>query len=159
MKQNHPFVIRYPRGLVSLPERFRELPFIEITPTWTYLRKGEKIALISYGPSLDLLIQANEELKLNASIINARFIKPIDVNMLKDICKNYTHIFVYEENTNMGSLYPQILKYMTQNNHHLKTTSMSITDTIVEHGHYKDILKILHMDLESIKEHLKKFYL
>ena len=158
MKQNHPFVIRYPRGLVSLPERFRELPFIEITPTWTYLRKGEKIALISYGPSLDLLIQANEELKLNASIINARFIKPIDVNMLKDICKNYTHIFVYEENTNMGSLYPQILKYMTQNNHHLKTTSMSITDTIVEHGHYKDILKILHMDLESIKEHLKKFY-
>lgn len=159
MKQNHPFVIRYPRGLVSVPDGFKESSFNEVSLTWTYLKKGSNIALISYGPSLDLLIKANDDLKLNASIINARFIKPMDEIMLKEICESHTHLFVYEENTNTGSLYPHILKFMQLNNYHLKTASMSITDTIVEHGHYKDILKILNMDLHAIKEQIQSFYL
>jgi 1-deoxy-D-xylulose-5-phosphate synthase len=157
MKQKSPFVMRYPRGTVLFDKAEERIEFEEITPTWTYLKKGSKVNLISYGPSLDLLIQANDNLKLDASIINARFIKPIDEEMLHEICKNNQPIFVYEECSNVGSLYPQVLKFMAKHQYHNRITEMSVTDQIVEHGHYKDILKILHMDLDSVEENIKAF--
>ena len=157
MKQKSPFVMRYPRGTVLFDKAEERIEFEAITPTWTYLKKGSKVNLISYGPSLDLLIQANENLKLDASIINARFIKPIDEEMLHALCQSNLPIFVYEECSNIGSLYPQILKFMAKHQYHNRITEMSITDQIVEHGHYKDILKILHMDLDSVEENIKAF--
>ena len=157
MMQSHPFVMRYPRGTVLFDKAEEKVEFEEITPTWTYLKKGSNINLISYGPSLDLLIQASDNLKLDASIINARFIKPMDENMLHEICKTNQPIFVYEECSNTGSLYPQILKFMAKHHYHNRITEMSITDQVVEHGHYKDILKMLQMDLESIEKHIKGF--
>ncbi|TNF06706.1 MAG: 1-deoxy-D-xylulose-5-phosphate synthase [Bacillota bacterium] len=157
MKQHNPFVIRYPRGLVSVKNDLLNRDIRDIEPTWTYLRKSDKVALISYGPSLDLLLRANDHLSLNASVINARFIKPIDEKMLKEILDCHTHIFVYEEAANTGSLYPQILSFMAKHQYQNKITSMSITNKVVEHGHYKDILKILEMDQESIEKAIKEF--
>jgi 1-deoxy-D-xylulose-5-phosphate synthase len=157
MKQKNPYVVRYPRGTVLFDKIVDQISFEEITPTWTYMKKGEEINLISYGPSLDLLIQVDQNLSLNASIINARFIKPIDENMLHQICMTGKPIFVYEECSNIGSLYPQILKFMAKHEYKNKIMEMSITDQVVEHGHYKDILKLLHMDLISIEENIKEF--
>ncbi len=128
-----------------------------LSKTWTYLNKGTGINLISYGPSLDLLIQANQHLELDASIINARFIKPIDEDMLHLICKSGQPIFVYEECSNIGSLYPQIFKFLAKHEYKNRIKEMSITDQVVEHGHYKDILKMHHMDLDSIEETIKDF--
>jgi len=157
MKQNSPYVMRYPRGTVLFDKLDQRIEFEEITPTWTYLKKGTSSHLISYGPSLDLLLQASDNLNLDATVINARFIKPIDEEMLHEICKSNLPIFVYEECSNIGSLYPQILKFMAKHNYHNRITEMSITDQIVEHGHYKDILKILHMDLTSVEDNIKAF--
>ncbi|MDO9629677.1 MAG: transketolase C-terminal domain-containing protein, partial [Acholeplasmataceae bacterium] len=157
MKQKSPFVIRYPRGTVLFNKDEELISFEEISPTWTYLKKGTKINMISYGPSLDLLIQAASDLSLDASIINARFIKPIDIDMLHEICQTNQPIFVYEECSNAGSLYPQILKFMAKHEYKNRILEMSITDQVVEHGHYKDILKHLKMDLDSVKISLKEF--
>ena len=157
MKQSNPLVIRYPRGTVLFNKEEEKIKFEEITPTWTYLKKGAGINLISYGPSLDLLMLANNELSLDASIINARFIKPIDEEMLHDLCKSGKPLFVYEECSNIGSLYPQILKFMAKHEYKNRIKDMSITDQVVEHGHYKDILKLHHMDLDSVKEEILEF--
>ena len=157
MKQQNPFVIRYPRGLVQIKDDPIMHVFEDINPTWTYLNKGQRVACIGYGPSLDLLIKATESLKLNATIVNARFIKPMDTKTLDDVLKNHDYILVYEEAANTGSLYPQILNYMAMNNYKNNITSMSITDQVVEHGHYKDILSILKMDEKAIIERLKTF--
>lgn len=155
MKQTHPFVIRYPRGVVQF-DRNQKVEFHEITPTWTYLKKGkDPMVLISYGPSLDLLIEALEKADVDGTVVNARFIKPIDEAMLKDILSKDVKILVYEEASNVGGLYPQILKYMAKHNHHQKIIEMSITDQIVEHGHYKDMLEACQMDVSSIVKNIK----
>ncbi|MBU1142149.1 MAG: hypothetical protein KKH92_00730, partial [Firmicutes bacterium] len=88
---------------------------------------------------------------------NARFIKPIDEEFLHELCKTGKPLFVYEECSNVGSLYPQILKFMAKHDYKNRIQDMSITDQVVEHGHYKDILKSHHMDLDSIEETLKEF--
>ena len=157
MKQKNPFVIRYPRGLVQIKEDPINHVFEAIEPTWTYLQKGQNIAMIGYGPSLDLLRKACQTMGLDATIVNARFIKPMDLKTLDDVIQSHDYIFVYEEASNAGSLYPQILKYMAEHQYKNAITSMSITDQVVEHGHYKDILTILKMDEHAIIERLKSF--
>jgi 1-deoxy-D-xylulose-5-phosphate synthase len=157
MKQKHPFVIRYPRGLVKANGHEDLIIDEDLKPTWTKLETGTKLAMISYGPSLDLLIKVNTEHHLNATIINARFIKPIDEIMLKEVLDEHDTLFVYEEAVNTGALYPQILKFMAKHEYKNKMIEMSITDQIVEHGHYKDMLKKLKMDDEAIVERLKSF--
>ena len=157
MKQKHPFVIRYPRGLVKANGHEDLIIDEDLKPTWTKLATGTKLAMISYGPSLDLLIKVNTEHHLNATIINARFIKPIDEMMLKEVLDEHDTLFVYEEAVNTGALYPQILKFMAKHEYKNKMIEMSITDQVVEHGHYKDILQKLKMDEETIIERLKSF--
>ena len=154
--QKHPFVMRYPRGSVLFDKEKDDVTFDLIKPTWVKQSDGRKITLISYGPSLDLMHKAKDELGIDATIINARFIKPIDEEMLHTIFKQDTPVLVYEEVANTGSLYPQILSFMAKHNYHHKITSMSITDVIVDHGHYQDMLKALHMDLESVKDVIKE---
>lgn len=153
--QKSPFVMRYPRGTVLFNPETDHISFETIEPTWTKLREGNKVNIISYGPSLDLLIRAANEMNISANIINARFIKPIDETMLHEIMKNDLPVLVYEEAANTGSLYPQILSFMAKYHYINRITSMSITDRIVDHGHYQDMLKELHMDLESVKHILK----
>jgi 1-deoxy-D-xylulose-5-phosphate synthase len=157
MLQNKPFVIRYPRGTVLYDKEKDIIEFTEIKPVWKILEKGTGLQMISYGPSLDLLKHVNEELKLNAQIVNARFIKPMDEKMLHAVCKTNDPIFVYEELANTGSLYPQILKFMATHGYQNKITSMSITDQVVEHGHYKDMLAQYQMDQKAIIKHIKEF--
>lgn len=153
--QNKPFVMRYPRGTVLFNPEKESISFEKIDATWTKLREGNQLNLISYGPSLDLLIRASDELHISANIINARFIKPIDEKMLHDIMKTNNSVLVYEEAANTGSLYPQILAFMAKHNYKNKVTSMSVTDKVVDHGNYQDMLKELHMDLESLKAVIK----
>jgi 1-deoxy-D-xylulose-5-phosphate synthase len=127
-----------------------------IKPTWVSLKEGQDIHLISYGPSLDLLMRASDELNINSHIINARFIKPVDEEMLHQVMKTGKPVLVYEEAANTGSLYPQILSFMAKHHYTNRIKEMSITDKIVDHGYYQDMLKELHMDLESVKEAIKE---
>ena len=154
--QKHPFVMRYPRGSVLFDKEKDQVTFDIIKPTWVKQSEGQEVTLISYGPSLDLMHQAKDELQLSACIVNARFIKPLDEDMLHDVLKLNTPVLVYEEVANTGSLYPQILSFMAKHGYHNKMTSMSITDIIVDHGHYHDMLQSLHMDLESVKARIKE---
>lgn len=155
-KQQQPFVIRYPRGLVNFQKGIDAIDYRDISPSWTIFKKGSDVNIIGYGPSLDLLKQASLEAKCDASIYNARFIKPIDTDMLHTIMQTGKPVLVYEEASNAGSLYPHILKFMAKHQYHNRIIDMSITERIVDHGHYKDILKEEHMDIDSIKKALKE---
>lgn len=154
--QKHPFVMRYPRGTVIFDKDKDTITFDPIQPTWVSMTQGDRVHLISYGSSLDLLKRSAEELDISFHLVNARFIKPIDQNKLHEIMKTGKPVLVYEEVSNAGSLYPQILKFMAEHHYHNPIRSMSITDRIVDHGHYQDMLKETNMDLDSIKKEIKE---
>jgi len=156
MKQQNPFVIRYPRGSVSFDLTHDSISFEEIKPTWTIMENGNELVIISYGPSLDLLKSTVQSMGISATIVNARFIKPIDEVMCHHIMQTGLPVLVYEELANTGSLYPQILKFMASYSYHNRITSMSITDRVVEHGHYDDVLSELGMDAQGIKATIEK---
>jgi 1-deoxy-D-xylulose-5-phosphate synthase len=156
MKQKNPFVIRYPRGLSGFDKETEKIEFEAIEPTWHVLSQGKEIHAIAYGPNLNLILEAKEKSGIDANVINARFIKPMDEHMLHTICKTNAPILVYEEQTNTGALYPQILVFMAKFGYKNPITSMSITEQIVEHGKYKDVLKKVSLDTDSIIQKMKE---
>lgn len=153
--QKHPMVVRYPRGYVDFNNQKEVIKFEKITPSWTILEEGAGPILISYGPSLNLLKIANKEMKAQAKIVNARFIKPIDEQMLDALCQSKQPILVYEEANSQGGLYPQILAYMAKKGYQSKIIAMNLTDKIVTFGQHEDILKAYDMDVDSIIKNIK----
>ena len=154
--QDKPFVIRYPRAETMFDKQ--NLPkFEDIKPLWTTVQKGEEIALISYGPGVSLMEEVAKELGLNGTIINARFIKPMDLETLDEVLKTHKKLLVYEEAYGSGSLYPQILKYMAKMQYKNDIRGMSVEE-IIHHGTRLDNQRDAQLTKEDVIKAIKGFY-
>lgn len=151
--QNGPFVIRYPRGKTHTMD-IRNVD--EIRPSWELFHKGTKGYIIAYGPSVirlkDLVIQEN----LSFSVVNARYINPMDERMLEDILKTGEAIYVYEETHGSGTLYHHILEYMADHQYHNVIKARNTKDLIIHHGTIDDNMKDANMDDDALLEDLKR---
>ncbi len=145
------FFLRYPRGSASTigldNHQFKK---IEIG-TWTKERDGNDFIMITYGPSVAYLMDICDRNALNASIINARFIKPIDEDMLQRLFLERKPIIVFEETIRISGLNSAILEYAQKNHENTDNIySFAINDEFVEQGDKTLIYKDLHLDEESI---------
>lgn len=150
--QSGPFAIRYPRGNgygVSLSDDKQLLKI----GSWESLQPGDEITLISYGPTVHTLIEAAQMLKdkgISARVINARFIKPMDLDMLHDIGATQKPVIVAEEGMLNGGLGSQIATFLIEHGYHNPIKRIGIDDEYIEHGNVDRILEDLHLSSESI---------
>ncbi|UXU53931.1 1-deoxy-D-xylulose-5-phosphate synthase [Staphylococcus agnetis] len=150
--QSGPFAIRYPRGNgygVSLSDDKQLLKI----GSWESLQPGDEITLISYGPTVHTLIEAAQMLKdkgISAQVINARFIKPMDLDMLHDIGASQKPVIVAEEGMLNGGLGSQIATFLIEHGYHNQIKRIGIDDEYIEHGNVDRILEDLHLSSESI---------
>lgn len=150
--QENPFVIRYPRGEVDVVDFICE----PIKPSWEIMRKG-KIAVISYGPFLNEIEKKILKEKLDISLINARYIRPIDEKVLKEIAQNNKTIIVYEQTHASGSLYQSILDFLNRNNYNNKVISMSAYNQVINHGTIEDNLDDANLNLNTLLKTIKEY--
>ena len=154
-KQNKPFCIRYERGVLEYKQT--EFQPIEVG-TWDYIQKDSKNknTLISYGTDVKKLSELlkNE----NVNIINARFIKPIDKNILKELAETNQKIYVYESNIKTNSLGTNILEYFNYLQAENKIKITGIDNTFVEHGQVSELKKIVNLDFDYIIKDMKDFF-
>ena len=154
-KQEKPFCIRYERGNLA----YEKTEFKEIkVGTWEYLRKidGCTNTVISYGTDVAKLSEMLKDENIN--IVNARYIKPIDKAVLKELAKDNHKIYVYESNIKTNSLGTNILEYF---NHLEATNKVRITgidNAFVEHGKINELKKIVNLDLETVVQEIKEFF-
>ena len=85
------------------------------------------------------------------TLVNARFVKPIDVDMLDYIAKEHKAVVTLEEQVYNGS-YGQAVAayYMRKGCQNLTVKNIAIEDMFVEHGEVEDLRKLLHMDAQSV---------
>ncbi len=149
--------IRYPRGNTIMGDINRHVfENLEIG-SWTKEREGTELIFITYGPSVFYLMDLCENNQLNATIINARFIKPLDQDMLEELLKTQKPIIVFEEVVKIGGLNSAILEYAQSkglNTHHIY--SLAIDDQFVEQGDRTLIYQDLKLDEASILSFIKK---
>lgn len=153
-----PIAIRYPRG--------RGLG-VELKPAEALaygkgeiLREGMDIAIIAIGKMVNEALKAAmilEKSGINPAVINARFAKPIDTELLDDICKRYDYILTVEDGQVLGGFGSAVMDYVGQNYRNINVKLHGINDEIIEHGTQEELLHDLKLDAEGIAEVVTEF--
>ena len=153
LNTNSPFAIRYPK--ISLKYDFNKGSILDIG-SWEELVKGNDITIISYGDFVSRSINISSSLKekgINASVINARFIKPIDYKLFNKLMDKNKPIFVYEESIDSSSLGAYLsqesMKYPEFNN---KIYTFGIPDEYINIGTRDELIKDLNLDEQSVEK-------
>ncbi len=150
---NGPIAIRYPRGKAKF-EKVSEYENVEIGK-WEIIKEGSNKVIISYGPNVVNVQDYAVENNVDIGIVNARFINPIDKDMLKDICNKYQDIYVYEEVISNNNLYSDIIKYVYENRLDVNVHSICLPDEYIEQGECMSILEKYGLDVKSVFEKLE----
>lgn len=131
-----PMAIRYPRGNAPLLDDSKNSERLKIG-SWNVERNGDDLTIISYGPTVSLVTEVADELlkeDIHINIINARFIKPMDYEMLHSLGKASKPILTVEEAMLTGGLGSQIATFMKDNDYHNIMRRIGINDIYIEHG-------------------------
>ena len=149
-KLNKICFIRYPRGyasnLKSTTVKFGES--VEI-------KKGEKLVFLCFGPLMGNVIPIAE--KYNYAVINMRFSKPIDQEIILAAAKKYKYIVTIEDNTIAGGAGSSVLELLSKNNIQIKTLVLGYSDEFSDHGSQEEIHKNLNLDTQSIENKIVNF--
>ena len=143
-KTNAPFCIRYSKE----KQEYQDTKYKKIKiGSWEILKEGTDAYIITYGEFIKEAEKIVANTKYNIGIINARFIKPIDEQMMDKI---NIPIFVYEESTEIGSLGSYL-----KTKYDKDITAFGISDNFVKQGSRQEVLKELNLDSETIKKKIE----
>ncbi|PTF96688.1 1-deoxy-D-xylulose-5-phosphate synthase, partial [Staphylococcus chromogenes] len=131
-----PFAIRYPRGNGYGVPLNKKKSLIELG-TWEQLSTGQDVTLISYGPTVHTIIEAAELLTkedISATVLNARFIKPMDIKKLHEVGRSNQPVLIAEEGMLNGGLGSQIATFFMEHGYTNLIKRIGIEDEYIEHG-------------------------
>ena len=149
-----PSVVRYPRGNGTGQELPQINETIEIGQAVTkHLGKG--IALLSFGPILAEVMKVGEE--LGATVIDMRFIKPLDINLLKKIAQSHHTLVTIEDNAIAGGAGSAVNEYILNNGLSVKVLNIGLPDQFIKHGTQEEIHQELGLDYQGIINKVSAF--
>jgi 1-deoxy-D-xylulose-5-phosphate synthase len=161
-KINKPFAIRYPKANTNDFDINREPALLNIG-TWEYLieRDNAEIAILATGSMVSMVLESKEyiqeQIGVDFNLVNCRFIKPLDINILNDIAKKeITHIVTIEEGSIIGGLGSMINEHF--NNMVINIKTMGIPDKYIEHGSRGELLKEVGLDRQGLVDTIKAMY-
>lgn len=150
---NGPLAIRYPRGeAYSGFEQFKE-PIVYGKAEILY--EEMDIALLAVGNMVKVAAKVREELKeqgYRVSLINARFLRPFDQQMLDGLGEHHKLLVTLEENVLNGGFGENVLQYMNQSASPVKVLNIAIPNIYVEHGNVEILQQEVGLDSEKIKQ-------
>lgn len=143
LSQEHPFFMRYPRGTCADPELPLAAP-LEVGKG-ELLRDGTDATLVGYGPMVYVAMQAAEKLAedgIEAAVVNPRFCKPLDVELLVTCAEKTGLLVTIEEHQLMGGFGSAVLEaFAAYGKHAEKVLPMGIPDRLIEHAARNECLE------------------
>ncbi|MGN1358433.1 MAG: 1-deoxy-D-xylulose-5-phosphate synthase [Bacilli bacterium] len=152
-----PFAIRYSKDRLEYQkDNYQIIPI----GSWETITEGKDAVLITYGQLISNAKIIKEQLKddIDLSIINARYLKPIDEKFFLELLNNYKYIFIYEEQTYINSLGSYLVNYANEHSYHGNIKIFAIPDKYIEQGKKEEVLKRLQLDPESITKKIKEIW-
>lgn len=154
-----PIALRYPRGSalgVEMNEGFTELQIGKAEK----LIEGEDCVMLAVGSMVDYALKAATKLSVegyNCKVINMRFIKPLDEEILEEVAKKFEKIITLEENTLVGGFGSAVLEYFADKNYKNDILRIGLPDHFIDHGTQKELHKEIGIDPDGIVESVKVF--
>ncbi len=153
-----PFAIRYPRNFGVLESWKHDLHNLEIGIGREVIT-GEDIVIVSLGHAGNNAIKASVELTeegINAGVVDMRFLKPIDEDLLHKIFKKYTYIITLEDGIINGGLGSAVMKFKNEYGYSGQVVPLGIPDEFILHGSIAELQKYCGFDPEGIKSTVRK---
>jgi 1-deoxy-D-xylulose-5-phosphate synthase len=158
---NLPFAIRYPRGNGVMTDWKKPLKKLEIGKA-EILRQGKDVAILAIGHVGNFAKDAAERLSrenIEATVVNMRFLKPVDEELLHSIMKSNKNIVTVENGTVVGGLGSLIAEFAQLNGYDINLKILGVPDRFIEHGTPEELFAQCGFDSDgichSIKELLK----
>ena len=148
---NSPSAVRYPRGTGTGATISDGLETVEIGKG-IIRREGEKIAIIAFGSMVAPSLTAAD--KLNATVADMRFVKPIDEELIVRLARSHDYIVTAEENAEQGGAGSAVLEVLAKHGICKPVLLLGVEDKVTEHGDPKKLLDDLGLSAEAIEKRI-----
>ena len=158
IRQKSPVAIRYPRGEAYTGLEDYRAP-IEMGKA-EILEKGKEIAILAVGNMVRTAVQVTENLRncgYEPTLVNMRFVKPLDMDLLEILREDHSLIVTMEENVKSGGFGEQVMTYYGSRLHSPSVRIVAIEDKFVPHGSVEDLMHQQQMDSASVTERILRW--
>ena len=148
-----PAAVRYPRGnAIGV-----ELTPLEMLPIGKsrLIREGQKIAILNFGTLLPSALEAAE--KLNATVVDMRFVKPIDIEMINVLAQTHDYLVTLEENAIQGGAGSAVSEVQNSSGKSTALLQLGLPDYFIPQATQQEALKDLGLDSKGIEEKILNF--
>ena len=148
-----PAAVRYPRGnAIGV-----ELTPLEILPIGKsrLIREGQKIAILNFGTLLPSALEAAG--KLNATVVDMRFVKPIDIEMINVLAQTHDYLVTLEENAIQGGAGSAVAEVLNSSGKSTALLQLGLPDYFIPQATQQEALKDLGLDSKGIEEKILNF--
>ena len=145
--QNHPVAVRYPRGAgagVAVQGGLQALPFGKAE----LRRQGKGVAILAFGTLLYPALEAAEQ--LNATVVNMRWVKPLDTTLLLQVAQEHSALVTVEEGAIMGGAGSAVGEALQAAGLLKPLLQLGLPDRFIEHGDPAKLLALLGLDAAGI---------
>ena len=159
LAENGPYIIRYPRGYGEGTD-WKNHSFTAIEAgKGEVLTNGNGIAVICAGPFSNRAAKAagqiKEEKGWNPSIYNIRYIKPLDTELIDEICKEHKVIITVEDGTVLGGLHGAVAEYVSEHHQSVKIVPVGIPDRYISQGTQEELREECSLTVSEIRKVVK----
>ena len=150
--QNHPSAVRYPRGAgvgATPSKELRTVPFgkAELRRK-SSAASGQRIAILAFGTLFYPALEVGEQ--LNATVANMRFVKPLDVELLKTLAQDHDYFVTIEDGVIQGGAGSTCLEALAAMGLNRPLLQLGLPDSFIEHGDYKLLMANCGLNAEGI---------
>ena len=148
-----PIAIRYPRGSAHQGLREYQVP-VEYGRS-EIIRKGKKIAVLGVGSMIPSCMEICKGLKddgYDPTFVNARFVKPLDVDLLDELAKDHSLFVTVEENVKSGGYGEHVSAYMEACHPEIRVLSAAVWDRFVPQGNVESLRSRIGLGVEDIRQ-------
>ncbi|HEX5785915.1 MAG TPA: transketolase C-terminal domain-containing protein, partial [Burkholderiaceae bacterium] len=153
-QQNQPVAVRYPRGTgpgVAVPSHLEPLPFGK----GEVRRHGKSIALLAFGTLLAPALAVGEA--LDATVVNMRWAKPLDLELLRQVAQDHAELVTLEEGCVMGGAGSAVLEALQALGLPRRVLSLGLTDEFIDHGDPVKLLALQGLDAAGIQASIERW--
>jgi 1-deoxy-D-xylulose-5-phosphate synthase len=149
--QDHPVTVRYPRGAgVGTPVQtdLQALPFGRAQ----IIRQGRGLAILAFGPLLYEALKAAES--LDATVVNMRWAKPLDLETLQQVAQQHAHFITLEDGARMGGAGSAVLEALQDMGVQKPVIIMGFEDAFTEHGDPQELMQHYGLNAAGIHQRI-----
>ena len=149
---NGPAAVRYPRGKgigIPIDKGMRPLE----VGKGLIRRDGNTIAIFAFGSMVKAALEAAE--KLGATLVDMRFVKPLDEELISKLAANHQLVVTVEESAVMGGAGSAVNEFLTQTSTPIQTLNLGLPDKFLEHGKPSEMLDGINLNCEGIIQAIK----